>query len=49
MANDASILATAAVDAAAANVASVQAADVAHGTGPVSHVVVGPDGSISES
>ncbi len=49
VANDASVLAAAAVDAAAANVAAVQAADIATGAGPGTWIIVGRDGSISES
>ncbi len=49
VANGASVLAAAAVDAAAANMAAVQAADVAAGAGAVNHVIIGPDGSTSES
>ncbi len=50
VANGASVLAAAAVNAAAAaNVAAVQAANIARGAGPISRVIVGPDGSISKS
>jgi len=48
--NGASILAAAAaVDAVAANVAAVQAANIACGAGPGTWIIVGHDGSISES
>jgi len=46
VANDASILAAAAGNAAAANVAAVQAAGIARGGGPGTWMVVGCDGSI---
>jgi len=45
----ASILAAAAVDAAAANMGAVRAADIAHGAGPVNPVIIGPDSSTSKS